>query len=126
MTQENYVDEEGKFDVEMDGCENLKIPPQPVPLYKPNPDTDPKHYEGDQKNIARRAAHKLYNVWLFWLALRCNEKLETILKKDSEQGSDEFLLKATIVQVLDHLAKALVDTNILEEIGELLKEKEED
>lgn len=119
-----YLDKEKMFEVEHKDCANLKIPPRPVPLYKANPDTDPKKYEGDTKNIPRRAAHKLYNIWLFWIALRCNEKLETILKKESEQDTDEFLLKATIVQVLDHLAKALVDGDPLEEIGELLKNNE--
>ena len=118
----NYVDEDNMFEVEHKDCANVKIPPRPVPLYPPNPDTDPKKYEGDTKNIPRRAAHKLYNIWLLWISLRCNEQLENILKKESPPDSDEFRVKATIVQVLDHLAKCLVDQDPLEEIGELLKE----
>lgn len=121
--EEKYTTDE--FEVEYKDAEKLKIPPRPVPLYKENPETDPKKYDGDVKDIPRRVAYKLYNIWLFWLALRCNEKLETLLKKESPEGSDEFLLKATIVQVLDHLAKCLVDGDPLEEIGELLKNKKD-
>lgn len=123
MTAQTYKDNEGNFEVEHGEETKLKLPPRPVPLYREDLETDPKKYEGDLSNIPRRAAHKLYNVWLLWVALRCNEKIETIIKKEeTDQTTDSFLLKATFVQILDQLAKILVDGDIVQEIGELLKE----
>jgi hypothetical protein len=114
-----YVNNEQQFEVNDDEVDHLKIPPLPVPLYKESED-DPKKYTGDKSKILDRVAHKLYNVWLFWLAVRCNDKLDAILQRETEdKESDEFVLKATIVQMIDRLAKILVDTNLLEEIGEL-------
>jgi len=123
MTAKTYKDNDGDFEVEYGEETKLKLPPRPVPLYKEDPETDPKKFEGDLSNIPRRAAHKLYNVWLLWVALRCNEKIEKMIQnEEADQTSDAFLMKATFVQILDQLAKILVDGDIVQEIAELLKE----
>ena len=126
--QVNYATDEEikKFDVETDDAKHYKLPPLPVPLYKANPKTDPIKFQGDKKDIPRRVAHKLYNTWLFWINLRCNERLENILKKESNQDSDEFIIKATIVQILDHVAKLLIDGDLLEEITALIGNRASD
>lgn len=112
-----------EFEVEYGEEKELKIPPLPVPLYG-KLDHDPPHYEGDEKAIGRRAAHKLYNVWVFWLTIRTSEELDKLIQREEEdRESDAFKAKATIVQILDQLAKILIDTNLIEEIGELLKQR---
>lgn len=121
-----YVDEEEKFEVEKDEMEEKRVPPRPVPLYPYNEDTDPKKFDGDRTDIPRRAAFKLFNVWMLWLNIRCNRPIEDMLKKESAQDSDEYKLKCVIIEILDKLAKILIDGDILEEVGELTSQKSTD
>lgn len=119
--KKHYQTEE--FEVEYGQEKQLRIPPLPVPLYG-KLDHDPPHYDGDEKLIGRRAAHKLYNTWVFWVNLRTSEELDKLIQREEEdREGDAFKAKATIVQILDQLAKILIDTNLLEEVGELLKQK---
>ena len=112
------------FEVEYGNENQLKVPPLPVALYGKLPN-DPPKYDGDTKDVKRRAAHKLYNLWVFWINVRTSKDLDELLQREEEdKESDAFKAKATIVQILDQIAKVLVNTDLLEEVVELLKRKE--
>ena len=111
------------FEVEYGGETKLKIPPIPVALYGKLAN-DPPKYDGDLSNINRRVAHKLYNLWVFWVNIRTSKQLDELLQREeNDLESDAFKAKATVVQILDHMAKALVNTDILEEVSSLLQKE---
>lgn len=111
------------FEVEYGGEKALKIPPIPVALYGKLAN-DPPKYDGDLSNINRRVAHKLYNLWVFWVNIRTSKQLDELLQREeTDLECDAFKAKATVVQILDHMAKALVNTDILEEVSSLLQKE---
>lgn len=121
MSDETKVYKTNEFEVEYGKEKEMKIPPLPVAFYGKLPN-DPPRYDGDSKNIRRRAAHKLYNMWVFWINVRTSKELDELLQREeTDKESDAFKAKATIVQMLDQIAKVLVNTNLLEEVVELLK-----
>ena len=103
-----------------DGTENvekaIKFPPLPVPFREWDTTRD-NRYSGEMKEIHRRVQHKLYKFWLMWVKLRTCLPLEELLcRQEEDKQCDAFLAKNTIVDMLDEMAKILIDTPLVEEI----------
>ena len=117
------TESEINYDIDDSEEQQFKLPPKPVPLF-PAREGEMIRYEGDHKDMKLRIRYKLYNLWLLWIKLRVNKELEELLKRETEdKQSDEFTAKATIISVMDLLAKCLSDTDLLQEWVWLIPEK---
>jgi hypothetical protein len=119
------MNEDGTIDEKPE--KKVRFPPCPVP-YRKWFDDDEKHirYHGDIEKYNLRVQHKLYMIWMLWYNLRTNQKLEEILAtEEKDKESHAYICKATIVDIIDHIAKIMVNTPLVEEIMYLFDEKKE-
>ena len=104
--------------------EKLQLPPYPEGFFDYTEEQEKTiKYSGDMDDLHQRVAHKLYNTWALWSHVRNSEKLIEIVNKQSDTDTDDFYLKATIVNLLDQLGKILGNTHIAEEIIKLSADK---
>jgi len=124
-TKQTEQTDNADVDIEYDkDYKDQKVPPTPVPFYEWGGESDPPRYKGDKNALNARIQHKIYNMWLIWLNLRINPKIDELLQKiTDDKESDEYHLKSMLVTIIDILAKCLSDTDIMEEIVYLNDDK---
>lgn len=113
------------FDVDSKEAEMLSLPPIPHPFKKWSEHEEKFKYTGSVDDYNSRIHHKLYSMWIIWALLRTNEKIEKLCSQESDKESDEFFLKATIVDIMDVIAKVLINTDLIDELAYLVMTEEE-
>jgi hypothetical protein len=104
--------------------QEIKMPPYPVP-FRPWDDKDFR-YNGDVNDYKKRIHDKMLKIWYMWGNLRGNLDLEELLSRPEEdKNSDAYVAKNCIVDIMNALAKYLVDTNLIEEMAWLSMENDE-
>ena len=73
-------------------------------------------YTGDETSLENRMRWKVWLLWLYWSALRNDEKIVEILLKKHDRDSDTFFLCNTILNIFDQLARILITTPLVDEV----------
>ena len=117
-------DIDGTTDIDDSECENIRLPPMPVPI-RPYSDKD-NRYKGEQDHFRNRIAHKLYSLWVLWAVMRMSPELKQLLDQECDKSSDTYETKCVLVDTMDALGKLLGDTNIIEELAWLSHDNEKE
>ena len=60
---------------------------------------------------------KLYSLWFLYGQLMTNPQIDKLIQnKPADESTDEYLVKSTLVQVIDSVAKILTTTDLFEEL----------
>lgn len=110
------LNEDNPVGVNEKELQDFKLPPDPVPFRDYDPDEVSLRYIGSKTDMASRLVHKILYIWVFWAQLRTNPAIEELLSTKCDQESDEYKAKATIVEIIDRMAKILSDTDTKEEM----------
>ena len=127
QTELHYVDEENdKISFDNSELKEYKLPPYPEP-FRPWSEQEKKiRYNGDLKDFKQRIHDKLFKIWMFWSALRCDASIEELVSKEEvDKTSDAYRAKALLVDIIDQFAKTLVDTDLIPELAYLCLEPDE-
>jgi hypothetical protein len=95
-----------------------EIPPEPIAFYDWTPEDENLKFKGDLDNMNERKNHKLYNMWRLWSEHTMSLSfLDMVQPKIGEEESEtEKRLKTCLFQLLDKMAKILINTDIVEEL----------
>jgi hypothetical protein len=102
----------------VDESENneVKFPPIPVQLRPWDAFETEQRYKGTKDDFKARITHKLLKIWIMWAQLRCSDELTNMLATECAHDTDEYKVKSTIIDIIDVLAKVLIDTDTREEL----------
>lgn len=103
-------------EVDTSELKEVRIPPEPRGL---RPWKDEEKYQGDLKDLPLRIINKYMKMWLLWLGLRTNLRVEEILSQEVDRDSDDYYLRCIVVDLMDAMGKILSQTSIKEELAYL-------
>ncbi len=115
------LNDENPIGVDFSNAQQYTLPPDPKPLREWYPDDN--RYSDSQENYPARLTFKLLKMWILWATVMSNKPLIDLLGTRSDEDTDEYKLKAMIVEIIDQMGKILSDTNIKEEFQFLTKLK---
>lgn len=103
-------------------CE-YSLPPDPVPFRQWTKDDN--RYSDDKTDFISRINFKLLKLWILWATCVTQKDIIRFLQEETkDKDSIEYQLKVIIVEILDALAKCLIDTDIKEEFRWLCQQKQ--
>jgi hypothetical protein len=118
------LNDDNPISVDDSQLEERRLPPDPVIVRPYNADELAMRYKGDKEDMPARLTHKLLHLWIIWANLRTSPAIMELLNKQAEdKESDEHKVKCLVVDIVDAMAKALIDTSIHEEFSWLAKVK---
>lgn len=94
------------------------LPAFPKPFYEWSED-EKKFYtfRGNVEKYEDRMRFKLYSLWFLYGQLMTNPQIDKLIQnKPADESTDEYLVKSTLVQVIDSVAKILTTTDLFEEL----------
>lgn len=111
-----FRDENTEIEVDETESKEIKLPPYPTPVREWK---DEIRYPHEPLDMRKRILHKVYTLWSLYGALVTSEKLNNLLENGDklEPSSPEYEIRCMFVDVVDSIAKALSDTNLLEELA---------
>lgn len=105
-------DKDRNIENDLQGGEEIKIPPLPRPLRE---NLENIKYEGDMDNYNNRIFFKLMSLWFFWVEIVSSENISKLMETENDKESDIYKATNIIVDLVDHLGAILGMTRIEQE-----------